>query len=209
MCSDRHSRLQTANVAIGRRQQGLTLIELIVAMVIIAVAVAGVLLAINQSSVASTDPLIRKQAVAIAESLLEEIELMPYTFCDPTDPDAATATGAFIGANGCANLVEAIGPEPNESRGGVIPGTRPFNNVNDYNGYAMGPGFAIGQVVDIAGVPIPGLGAYTAQVAIGQDPLLGAGVPAGDSLLITVTVTGPAATTVALAGIRTRYAPNP
>lgn len=192
--------LRTANIAIGRRQEGLTLIELIVAMVIIAVAVAGVLLAINQSSVASTDPLIRKQAVAIAESLLEEIELMPYTFCDPTDPDAATATGAFIGANGCANLVEAIGPEPGESRNGAAPATRPFNNVNDYNGYAMGP------IVDITGAPVGGLGAYTAGVAITPDP---PGFPAGDSLLITVTVTGPANTTVVLSGIRTRYAPNP
>jgi Tfp pilus assembly protein PilV len=71
--------------------RGLTLVELIVSIMVLAAGVAGVLLTLNVAVRGSADPLIQKQALAIAESLLEEIQLMPYTYCDPDDPGAATA----------------------------------------------------------------------------------------------------------------------
>ena len=58
-----------------RRQAGLSLIELVMFIVIVGVAVAGVLSVMNVTTRHSADPMIRKQAQAIAESLLEEIEL--------------------------------------------------------------------------------------------------------------------------------------
>lgn len=56
-------------------QRGISLIELIMFIVIIGVALAGILLVMNQVTNRSADPLIRKQALAIAESMLEEIRL--------------------------------------------------------------------------------------------------------------------------------------
>ena len=59
---------------------------------------------------------------------------------------------------------------------------------------------------DINGSAIGGLGAYSANVAVAQLAL--GGIPAAESLLVTVTVTGPSSITVKLDGYRVRYAPN-
>jgi MSHA pilin protein MshD len=182
-----------------RKSRGLSLIEQIVFIVVVGAAVAGVLSALNFATRASADPMIQKQALAIAEAILEEIQLQPFTYCDPDDANAATASST---AECTAGGAEVIGPEPAapygpETRTG---GTTPFDNVNDYHGFSMT------GMTDIAGNPISGLGEYAVSVNIAGQPL--AGIPAAESLLITVTVTGPSNTSVTLHGYRMRYAPN-
>jgi len=76
------------------RQGGLSLIELVVFIVIVSVSIAGIFLVLNRATQTSADPVARKQALAIAESLLEEIELMPFTLCDPDDAGAPPAFDA-------------------------------------------------------------------------------------------------------------------
>lgn len=182
----------------GGKQRGISLIELIMFIVIISVALTGILLVMNQVTRHSADPLVHKQAVAIAESLLEEVELMPFTFCDPDDASAVTATAAVVGvAGGCATTAEAMGPEGTEARGST---TNPFDNVNDYNTFNM----AAGAVVDITGGAA--VSGYAASVAVTQAAL--GTVPAAESLQITVTVTGPDTVPIVLDGYRTRYAPG-
>lgn len=61
------------------KQAGVTLIELIIAMVIISIALGGILSVVNQTTAHSADPVVNHQAVAIAESYLEEILLLPVT----------------------------------------------------------------------------------------------------------------------------------
>jgi len=69
------------------RQFGISLIELIMFIVIVSVAVAGILLVLNVTEKGSVDPLIRKQALAAAQSLLEEIELQDFnSAAGPTTP---------------------------------------------------------------------------------------------------------------------------
>jgi len=56
-------------------QAGISLIELVMFIVIVSVGVVGILSVMNVTTKSSADPMIRKQALAIAESVLEEIEL--------------------------------------------------------------------------------------------------------------------------------------
>ncbi len=187
---------------------GATLVELIVFILIVGVAAGAILSLYAGTTKRSSTPLIEKQAMAIAESLMEEIRLMPFTFCDPDDPNVSTATSAVVGAGPtfCAVAAEAaMAPEAGETRYAALT---PFDNVNDYNGFAM-PGGICAGICDITGTAIAGLGAYTAVVAVallafGPAPV----IPATDALQITVTVTHPSGVAVALTGIRTRYAPN-
>lgn len=60
-------------------QRGSSLIELIMFIVIVSVALAGILLVMNTTSKGSVDPLIRKQVLAAAYSMLEEIELQDFS----------------------------------------------------------------------------------------------------------------------------------
>jgi len=58
--------------------RGFSLVELIVFIVIVSIALAGVLSVMNLTTKHSADPLVRKQAIAVADSLLEEIELQNF-----------------------------------------------------------------------------------------------------------------------------------
>ncbi|HEY8856392.1 MAG TPA: prepilin-type N-terminal cleavage/methylation domain-containing protein [Rugosibacter sp.] len=176
----------------SQAQRGITLIELIVFIVIVSVGLAGILSVLNLTTRHSADPMIRKQMLAIAEGLMDEVAVQPYTWCDPDDPAAATA----INATACATP-EALGAEGGETRGGAVT---PFDNVNDYNGLT-------GITTGITGTAMPP--GYSAAIVVAQDALGpgAAAVPAAASLRITVTVSF-ANETLTVEGYRTRYAPN-
>ena len=198
-----NSELETGNSKL-RKSAGLSLVELVMFIVIVGAAVAGIIGVIGITTRSSADPMIRKQALAVAEAVLEEVQLMPFTYCDPDDPQAATALSAAVGATGCtaAASVENPGPEATPPYGPEtrLSVTTPFDNVNDYNGFSMT------GITDLTGAAVTGLGAYTATVSVASQAL--GAIPASDSLLITVTVTGPGNTIATLHGYRVRYAPN-
>jgi MSHA pilin protein MshD len=189
---------------------GLSLIELLMFIVIVSVGVAGIVTVFNVTTQKSADPQIRRQMLAIAESLLEEVELKPFTYCDPDDVNAATATRAVVGVgptfcNSSAqsnNLTQPVG----ETR---VNATNAFDNVADYGGTTGTT--TINPIVDIAGNPIGGLTGYSAQVSIAAQAF--GGIAAADAdgapqcLLITVTVTN-GGTSLSLSGYRLRYAPR-
>ena len=72
-----------------RGERGVTLIELIVSIVIIAIAASAVLGVLSRSAGRSADAMIMAQAVSIAEAYLEEISLKAYADPDSVDGEAA------------------------------------------------------------------------------------------------------------------------
>jgi MSHA pilin protein MshD len=192
-------------------QRGVSLVELVVFIVVVGVAVVGVLAAMRLTTAASADPMIQKQALAIAEALLEEVQLQAFTYCDPDDANAGSAangagcTGGAGGPNDESRLVAgALGPETAQSEA-RSSATFPFDNVSDYHGYDSN---AAPGIRDINGTAIPQLAAYRAQISVVQQGL--GVIPAQEALLIRVTVDGPAGTNtqVVLDGYRVRYSPN-
>ena len=75
-----------------RKQQGATLIELIVSIVIISTSLAGVLGLINFTVLHSADPIVQQQAIAIAEAYIEEITALPIDDPDSTNTGETRAT---------------------------------------------------------------------------------------------------------------------
>jgi MSHA pilin protein MshD len=181
-------------------QRGISLVELIMFIVIVSVALAGILLVMNVTAKSSADPLVHKQALAIAESLLEEVELQPFTYCDPNDVNAASAvnaTSCSAGMDQNKGGAALTTPTPNsETRYST---SDPFDNVADYGNFNMP------TIMDITNTSV-GLTGYTASIAVARNGL--AGLPADAALLITVTVTGPDGKSLVLDGIRARYSPN-
>lgn len=196
-----------------KEQLGVTLVELVVFMVIVSVALMGVLKVLEITNKGSVDPLVRKQAISIAESLLLEIEQQAFTLCDPEDANAATAVTTADCTGGAASSQDKGGalltsPIPNtESR---YSATAPFDNVADYGGFNMPDANCAGICSPGDNTPLTGLGAYKAAVTVtrvgGAAPF--AGFPLSAVLQIAVRVTGPANTDVTLTGYRFRYAPN-
>lgn len=77
------------------RQAGMTLIELIIAIVIISVGLAGVLVAFTTAVKSSADPMIYKQMSAIADGMMEEILLKPFATAANAAPANSCARDTF------------------------------------------------------------------------------------------------------------------
>lgn len=77
----------------SHRQRGVTLVELVLAIVIISIAVTGVLMAYVTMVSRSADPLIDVQATAIAEAYMDEILSKPVA---GTSGGCATRASCYI-----------------------------------------------------------------------------------------------------------------
>jgi MSHA pilin protein MshD len=211
-----------------KRQRGLTIIELVMFMVIMGVAAAGIIGVLNIGGSKSADPVRRKQALMIAEAFMEEVQTARFTFCEPNDPNAATA--ASQGA--CATPV-AIG---------IVAGElRPYGNLAHYaasdgvanRSFAVGGvdrdinGRALGQDAGLNTLGNSSLAGITTMVTLST---LSAGALPGSGLLplgppgrtiasaanslnvlrITITTRYGTGTNdfIQLDGYRTRYAPT-
>jgi MSHA pilin protein MshD len=143
-----------------RHSAGVTLVELIVALVIMGVALAGVVAVYTSTTRASADPVVVQQMQAIADNLMEEILMKPFAPLDPAN-DA-----------------------PGYRQGGARIN---YDDVRDYDGYgADGNGNPVAGIVDVEGNAIAGLGRYTVIVHVTSVKLTGMTNP--DALRVTVTV---------------------
>ena len=156
-------------------QSGFSLIELVISIVIIGIAVAGILNVMNVTTQHSADPMIQHQALAIAEAYLEEIELK--AFCDPTlNPSPGVCTNVCPAAEAARDL---------------------YDNVCDYNGLSDS------GAQDQTGTAITGLEPYAVDVTVIPEAL--SGIAASDSLRIDVRVQNGNLVNLTLSGYRTFY----
>lgn len=184
-------------------QRGITLIEQIVFVVIVSVGVVGLISVMSTMIRHSADPMVSKQFVAIAESLLNEVLHQPFTWCDPDDANASTAQ-AYAGC--ASNAQNAMGPTPaGETRNGGVGAV--FDNIRDYHNFKMD------DIADPSGTWF--VAGYRAEISVAEAGGL-FGLANDVALAVTVTVcrtTSPSSDcagreSFALTGYRFRYAPR-
>ncbi|OGQ50943.1 MAG: hypothetical protein A3J24_11275 [Deltaproteobacteria bacterium RIFCSPLOWO2_02_FULL_53_8] len=140
-------------------ERGISLVELIMFIVIVSVGLAGILLVMDVATKSSADPVIRKQALTIVESLLDEIELKsfilgPYVGADRSQFDDIFDYNGLSGAVTHANSSVAVtGLENYSVRVVVVSGVAALPVIPAANAALItvtinGPG---GQEVEMAG----------------------------------------------------------
>ena len=165
----------------SRCLRGFTLIELIVFILIVSVGVIGILLVMNVTVKSSADPVVRKQSLAMAEAILDEV--LSREFANPAGGYTETAPAT------CAN--RAL-----------------YDDVSDY---ACFDGTTHSKEIHgdstLGSSPIAALAAYRATVVVDATAgaVLGA-IPVGQikKVTVTVTVTG-GSETIQLSGYRANY----
>jgi len=186
----------------NHHNHGFTLIELIIAIVILTIGATAFVTLIINTAKNSIDPAIRQQANAIAQSYLEEIMLNP--FCDPAfDPDSDPATGC---ETDCVVSACSTG-SPNACGGANAPGgpeagRAVFDDVCDYNNLPDT------QVRDQLGNLIPGLGNYRVNVSVLDDSsadLGGLSATNGQVVRINVTVQHSNGASASMSGYRSNF----
>lgn len=158
------------------RQRGVTLIELIIAIVIVSVAMVGIYSVMTTTLLHSADPIIEKQLISIAESLMDEIQAKDF---EDAYSQCTASTTPSCNAN-------SLTDRPN------------YNDVSDYNGFTMNGIYAVD------GTAISGLSAYSVSVTVDSTATLGGLSGSSQVKRIAVTVTN-GAETFTLEGYRTKY----
>jgi MSHA pilin protein MshD len=185
---------------------GFSLIELVVAIVILSIGVTAFLTLIINTTKNSVDPQIRQQGNAIARAYLEEIML--NSFCEPDfdpDGDGLTECSSTTVGEGCTEAACANGSANTcggqFEAGGAEAGRSVFDDVCDYNGLND-----VGAE-DQDGNPIGALGDYTVGVTVidAAATLNGLNGNAGQVVRIDVNVTHSTGATMGLSGYKTNF----
>jgi MSHA pilin protein MshD len=137
-----------------RGQAGVNLIELMISIVIIAIACTGVLLVFAQTVRFSADPMIQTQALAIAEAYLDEILARPLD-----DPSDAETNGSEEGSPSLAanrpllddvQDYDGLSNTPPQDQDGAVADFAPVDGTPDLAGYQVDvdvtPGVAVNGV---------------------------------------------------------------
>jgi len=108
-------------------QRGISLVELIMFIVIVSVALAGILLVMNLITGHSADPLVRKQALAVAESMLEEVRLQGLSGVSCTGTLGANASRANAASVCDYSGYSTTGGIRDFATNAVVPGLGGYN----------------------------------------------------------------------------------
>ena len=134
MCMTRPSRLRRL------ASRGFTLIELVIFIVVVAAGVAGILAVYVNTVKSSADPLARKQALAIAEALLEEITMKEFS--NPSGGYSGSSRALFDDVDDYNGY---------STSGGMVDPAG--NAISGLSGYDVSPAVAVSSVT-LGGVPV-------------------------------------------------------
>lgn len=173
----------------SRSVTGVTLIELVIAIVIIGIGLTALTATIINMTRHSADPVVQQQANAIAQSYMEEILSQP--FCDPNDKSLDCHTDCT--ANACSSCTG------NTVTGGGIETRKTYDDVCDYKALN-------GVASDING-PIAELSDYTVAVTVNDSGVNFNGLlsNSGQVVRIDVTVTHSSGYSTNLFAYKTNY----
>lgn len=149
-----------------QKQNGMTLVEMVISIVLISIAVTAVLSAFSSSMGRSSDPLWKNKSLKLAQLYLDEILSKKYDVSTPLGgipaslPSAVSCDVPFAGGNR-----------------GIFDHVDRFNGVND-----MPPALVTGALSDYAGYRV------TVLVTCAGSEV---GVANNNAKRITVTVTPP------------------
>ena len=166
----------------SQQDSGFTLIELIIFIVVIGVATAGLFAALNSGVVNSVDPMYQVRALELAQAQVDEILGRRY---DENSPSGGVPACGSLGGVACTPA-GSLGAEAGEGS------TNQFDDIDDFDGLSVNApapftGFTIAVVVSYAGTDLTGL-------------------PTDESAkLITVTVTPPVGNPVTLSTYRGNF----
>ena len=127
-------------------QAGVSLIEAVLFIVVVSVALVVVLKAFEVANRGSADPVLRRQSLAIAQALLDEISDMnfsssggfagPYNVASRSQFDAVTDYNGFT-LNGISDLSGTAVPGLSGYSASVAVTAAAFGNVSASNGYRI------------------------------------------------------------------------
>ena len=135
----------------GGQQTGLTLVEMIITIVVLAIALVGITAAISGGIGRSGDTLVETRAVALAQSYLDEI--FGKRFDENSNP-----RGIPPCRTNCTDAV-SFGPDAGETE------RYHFDDVDDYDGLVEGAG-AAGPLQDSEGQDRTGYANYRVEVSV-------------------------------------------
>lgn len=125
------------------RMRGITLVELVMFVLVISVGLAGTLLVMTYTSQRSADPMVREQALLIAESYMEEI--LAKRFIDPTSGTTRTCPSPEGGRTNYDNVCDYNGLSDTGARdqfGNAVTGLENYSvavTVSGGTGITLGP----------------------------------------------------------------------
>ncbi len=161
------------------RSAGATLVELIITIVIISIAIAGVVGAFSVIAGRSADPLNQTRAIAIAQLYMDEIIARKY--------DENTPPGGTPKQNGCSIVTEE------SARSG-------YDDVDDYNAIAgESPRNADGLA--LAGTAYNGFTVSVAITCAGTE----IGLANEDGKRVDITITDPSSQSYLFSGYRANF----
>ena len=126
-----------------RMQRGFTLIELLIFIVVVGVGLAGILSVMNTVVKSSADPMVRKQTLAVAQSLLEEILLKDYA-----KPSGSSVIG--FSAGGSRALFDCVDDYNSYTASPVVDVLG--SPVAELSNYSISPAVAVVTSTDLTGV---------------------------------------------------------
>jgi MSHA pilin protein MshD len=186
-------------VAVGKSQQGLSLIELIIGIVVLAIALSLVTAVLGPLYVKSTDPWHQVRATELGQSMLNDI--MSRSFDQQSPRSGSMLRCGETGAPACT-LQNSDGSWPADPGETSSDNRLRFNDVDDFNNFTVNGSLLTNILAeDLADV----YRNYQLQVSVsyaaGSD-VAGISVAADQMKVITVTVITPTGSALQFTGFK-------